>query len=231
MATLPRPRSKPAPRGSGIPHIAPNDLPRLIKWLYAIDREFLDEALWLRYDKLSRQARRAHEILQICPIKELSFQRQTLPAIHSEPSPQVLISSKASSCDFKDRLTDLPHNIRLAILEFLLKPLPALPPEPAEDESDEESNDWMNYILPRRRPSHPLNQLAGTSRTWRDLVEAFCGHQLLVLKQQIALGRQDEWVAWRGLRTYTSCARMELVVRLSECCAFCGVETIMQSEK
>lgn len=231
MATLPRPRTKPAPRGSGIPHITPNDLPRLIKWLYAIDREFLNDALWLRYDRLSRQAHRTHEILQICPIKELPSRRQTFPAVHSEPSPHVLILSKASRCDVKDRITALPHAIRLTILEFLLKPLPVLPPEPTKDESDEESNDWMNYILPRQRPPHPLNQLAGTSKTWRGLVEAFCGHQLLVLKQQIALGRQDEWVAWRELRTYTSCARMELVVRLSECCAFCGVETIMQSEK
>lgn len=183
MATLPRPRTKPAPRGSGIPHIAPNDLPRLIKWLYAIDRELLNDALWLRYDRLSRQAHRTHEILQICPFKELPCQRQTLPAVHSEPSPHVLISSKASSCDFKDRLTDLPHDIRLTVLEFLLKPLPVLPPEPTEDESDEESNEWINYILPRRRPPHPLNQLAGTSKTWRDLVETFCDHQLLVLKQ------------------------------------------------
>jgi hypothetical protein len=231
MAPVSRPRQIPPPRGSGIPHIAPHDLPRLINWLYLIDRDFLGDALWLRYDKLKQQAHHTHEILQRSCDGELAFPRPVPSAVHKEPRPHVLLSSKASRCDAKDHLTPLPHDIRLTILEFPLKPLPVSPPDQTEDESDDELQDWKDYILPRRRPPHPLNQLAGTSKAWRDLVEAFCGRQLIVLKQQIALGRQDEWVSWRELRTYTSCARMELVVRLSECCAFCGVETIMQSEK
>lgn len=229
MATTSRQRTILPPRGSGIPHIAPNDLPRLIKWLYAIDREFLGDALWLRYDRLKRQAHHTYELLQRPYDGNLAFSKPS--AAHTQPSPHVLVLSEASKCGVKDHLTALPHDIRLTILEFLLKPLPVLPPDQTEDESEDDLYDWKNYILPRRRPPHPLNELAGTSKVWRDLVEAFCGHQMLVLKQQIALGRRDEWVSWRELRTYTSCARMELVVRLSECCAFCGVETIMQSEK
>ena len=229
MATISRQRIVPPPRGSGIPHIAPNDLPRLIKWLYAIDREFLGDALWLRYDRLKWQARHTYKILQRPHDGTPAFPKPS--AVHTEPSPHVLVLSEALKCDVRDHLTALPYDVRVNILEFLLKPLPALPPDQTEDESEDDYSDWKDYILPRRRPPHPLNQLAGTSKVWRDLVEAFCGHQLLVLKQQIALGRQDAWVPWRELRTYTSCARMELVVRLSDCCAFCGMETILQSEK
>lgn len=232
MTTIhaPRPRPIPPPRGSGIPHIAPNDLPRLMKWLYAIDREFLGDALWLRYDRLTRQAHHTHEFRQMCPVEERPLRMQTLPEVHGELSPHFLISSDTSRCDVKDRLTGLPYDVRWTILEFLLKPLPVLLLDPKYEE-EEEDLDWINYTLPRLRPSHPLNQLAATSQAWRDLVEVFCGHQLLVLKQQIALGRKDDWVPWRELRTFTSCARMELVVRMSECCAFCGSETITQSEK
>lgn len=212
-----------------MPHIAPDDLPRLIKWLYAIDREFLGDVLWLRYDRLKRQARHTCEVLQRSCDGGLAF--PTPSAVHPQPSPHLLVLSEPSKCGVKDYLTILPHDIRLTSLEFLLKPLPVPAPEQTEDESKDDFYDWKDYILPRRRPSHPLNQLAGTSITWRDLVEAFCGYQLLVLKQQIALGRQDEWVSWRELRAYTSCARMELVVRLSDCCAFCGVETILQSKQ
>ena len=213
MATLPRPRTKPAPRGSGIPHIAPNDLPRLIKWLYAIDLEFLNDALWLRYDRLKRQASHTYEALQNSYDGQFAFRKPS--AVHTQPLPHILVISEASRCGVKDQLTVLPHNIRQTIFEFLLKPLPVLLPKQTQDEFEDELYDWKDYILPRRRPSHPLNQLAGTSKAWRDLVEASCGHQLLVLKQQVALGRQDEWVSWRELRTYTSCARMALVVSLS----------------
>ena len=234
MATIhaSRPRPIPPPRGSGIPHTAPNDLPRLMKWLYAVDREFLADALWLRFDRLTRQAHYTHQVLQISSDDRLLFPTPTLPAVHSEPLQHVYVSSGTPRCDVKDHLTVLPYHVRLNILEFLLKPLPVLPLEQTkDDEADEESYDWMNYVLPRLRPPHPLNQLAATSKAWRDQVEAFCGHQLLVLKQQIALGRQDDWVSWRRLRTFTNCARMELVVRVSECCAFCGRETITQSKK
>ena len=231
MATLSKRRTiPPTLRGSGIPRIAPNDLPRLIKWLYAVDREFLSDALWLRYDRLIRQARQNHKILQ----KTCDGNLPRPSAVHNEPPPHVPILREAPRCDVKDRLTFLPHDIRMIILEFLLKPLPV--PKETKDVVDIDPQGgrycWQNtYVPPRCRPPHPLNQIAGTSKAWRDLVDAFCGHQLLVLKQQIALGRQDDWVPWRELRTYTSCARMELVVRLSEYCAFCGRETISQSEK
>lgn len=238
MATIhaPRPSTNPLPKGSGIPHIAPNDLPRLIKWLYAIDREFLGDALWLRYDKLKRQARYTLQTLQRPPGDEppFPFRGRTLPGVHNKPSTPVLVPSEAPRVNVKDHLTLRPHDIRLIILEFLLKPLPA-PKETKEvEEYDSDGRAWYwtdNWVPPRRRPPHPLNQIAGTSKAWRDMVDAFCGRELLILKQQIALGRQDDWVPWRELRTYTSCARMELVVRLSECCAFCGIETVTQSKK
>ncbi|KAM0711389.1 hypothetical protein Q7P35_002129 [Cladosporium inversicolor] len=238
MATIhaPRPPTNSPPRGSGISHIAPNDLPRLIKWLYAIDREFPGDALWLRYDKLKRQAHHTLQTLQESTGDEhpFPFRRRTLPPAHSEPSPHVVVPSEASKRDFKDHLTSLPHDIRLIILEFLLKPLP-VPEETKEvEQHDSEGRKWSrmyDYVPPRRRPPHPLNQIASTPKAWRDLLDAFCGHELLILKQQIALGRQDDWVPWRELRTYTSCARMELVVRLSECCAFCGIATVTQSKR
>lgn len=77
------------------------------------------------------------------------------------------------------------RDIIIVNLESLLKQLPLLPPDQTKDESDDddESNDWTNYILPRRRPPHPHNQLACTSKAWRNLVEGFWGHQLLVHKQ------------------------------------------------
>jgi hypothetical protein len=230
---MPKSRTKPAPRGSDVPNIAPNDLPRLMKWLYVVDRGFLGDALWLRYEGLKRQARHSHLILQkyACGLDETSCK------VRCEQPPHILISSKAPPCGTKDYLTILPPDLRLAILEFLLKPLP-LPPRPkimldleeCEEMGYEEDTSY-HYAFPRPRPSHPLNQLAATSKTWRDQVEGFCDHQLLVLKQQVVLGRQDNWVPWRQLRVYTTCARMELVVRLSECCAFCGMETVSQSEK
>jgi hypothetical protein len=210
-----------------------------MNWLYAVNREFLADALWLRYDKLNRQARHTLHTLKVLsrPSREevpSPCRRRTLPAFHSESSPQGLVLSEASKRDVKDHLTSLPYDIRLIILEFLLKPLP-VPKETievVEDDSDGGTYCWENtYVPPRRRASHPLNQLAATSKLWRDEVEAFCGRQLIVLKQKITLGRQDDWVPWRELRTYTSCSRMELVVRLSERCAFCGIETISQSEK
>jgi hypothetical protein len=111
------------------------------------------------------------------------------PAIRNEPSPQVFVSPARSTCDTKDHLTHLPYDIRLTILEFLLKPRP-LPPRPKViKEGWEEMGEVedTSYEIPRPRPPHPLNQLAATSKLWRDQVEAFCGHRLLVLKQQIAL--------------------------------------------
>ena len=133
MATISRQRTVPPPRGSGLPHIAPNDLPRLIKWLYAIDREFLGDALWLRYDRLKRQARHTCEVLQRSCDRKLAL--PTPSAVHPQPSPHILVLSEASKCGVKDYLTILPHDIRLTILEFLLKPLPVLAPEQTEDES------------------------------------------------------------------------------------------------
>lgn len=228
---------KPAPSGSMIPSIAPNDLPRLMKWLYLFDREFLCDNLWPRYDKFKRQAYQIQPSPQThAGIQAPPHRRQLPPRVCDELPPRVLVLPKAPSCHLQDRLTALPPDIRLYILEFLLKPLPVPPPvqpeyEQENEEGDRHRHEVNTYVLPRLRPPHPLNQLASTSKTWRDQVGVFYRHQLLVLKQQIALGRQDSWVPWRELRTYTSCARMELVVRLSECCAFCGMETVSQSEK
>jgi len=44
-------------------------------------------------------------------------------------------------CGVKDQLTAVPHNIRQTILEFLLKPLPVLPPDQTEDESEDDLYD------------------------------------------------------------------------------------------
>jgi len=233
---MPRPLTTHAPRGSGVPNIAPDDLPRLMKLLYIIDREFLGDALWLRFEILERQAHQSYHIMQEYANLEAHpypLGREIVPAVNSKPPPHVLNSFKESSSEVKDHLTRLPYDIRLTILEFLLKPLP-LPPQPEIIEKDWDP--WgeveeITYVFSRPRPPHPLNQLAATSKVWRHEVEAFCGRQLLILKQQIVLGRQDDWVPWRELRMYTSCARMELVVRLGECCAFCGMETVSQSQK
>lgn len=72
--------------------------------------------------------------------------------------------------------------------------------------------------------SDTLNKLALVSREWYGEVEAYCSHTLLVWKQKV----EDEsverwqgscWVEWSNLVTFTSSARMELVVRNRNYCA------------
>lgn len=75
-----------------------------------------------------------------------------------------------------------------------------------------------------RRP--PLASLGLVSKSWRNQVETFCSHLLLVWKHEVDARRRccepSGWVGKRKLATYTANARMEHMLRMKNYCGVCG---------
>jgi hypothetical protein len=111
--------------------------------------------------------------------------------------------------DEVDRLSALPHDIRVEILSYLLLP-----------------NLRRKGYGSITTAGHTLDNLAPASKVWRDQVEAFCGHFLLTWKHkaeaQCETGDTSGWVEWRDLATYTANARTEYVFRARRYCNACG---------
>lgn len=188
------------------PSTRPRTIDGLVHWLSVEHPEWLQDALWLRYTQLKKKYQRGP--------KQLMHPPPTTRAIPPPASSRVLILPSIPPADCTDLLSTLPHDLRLEIFSFLFAPYV---------DKSEAGVPFAKYIPERLYWTHAYNQLALVNRTWRDQVEAFCSHQLLVLKQAVSVVDDYEvWEPWRGLRTYTSCARMELVVRLMDYCAFCG---------
>lgn len=193
-----------------------SDLTRLLDWFFEHDAEWMTDALWLRYIKLAKRIYsgdggfgspgmwKQREIEQA----KLPFAKKKLK-LQKPPIPCEILPSLAPS-DGHSCLSTLPHDLRVEVLSYLVLPDVA------------EVNCWE-----RKLGSNALNKLALVSREWYDQVEAYCSHTLLVWKQKV----EDEsverwqgfcWIEWSNLVTFTSSARMELVVRNRNYCASCG---------
>jgi hypothetical protein len=192
------------------------DLNKLVLWLNRHDGEWLGDALWLRYARIatvvySNPSRLVKD--QDRASKGVIEDTEFYPEEEDPPIPYNILPAM-QHCDEIDRLGALPHNVRVEILSYLLLP-----------------NFQMRMGAPEMI-DHTLNSVALVSRSWRDQVDAFCGHALLVWKQRVkrsnpsdlwALhGEPDSWAEWRELKSYTSCARMEYVFRTRTCCVLCG---------
>lgn len=202
------------------------DAAQLVHWLYEHDKEWLMDACWLRYQKVSSvvYSRRWRDCRQWSEA-EVKSQREAYAAAQKEPRTcdlpfaNAILPPPSPSASPKqiDRLSALPHDTRVEILSYLLLP-----------DCRVESGPDIDFQV--RFGGHNLNRLALVSRFWRDQVEAFCSHFLLVWKQIVAeeytcgdsLVAWDSWVDWERLHTYTLCARMEYVHRALRYCAYCG---------
>jgi hypothetical protein len=191
------------------------DLNKLVLWLDRHDGEWLGDALWLRYAKAAKVVYSNCSLLikdqnrtSKGVIKDTNFYPEEEPPIPYNILPAM------QPCDGIDRLSALPHDVRVEILSYLLLP---------------------NFQMRMGDPEmveHTLNSVALVLRAWRDQVDAFCGHALLVWKQRVRRSEAsmfwalhdepDSWVEWRALESYTSCARMEYVFRTRTCCVLCG---------
>lgn len=100
----------------------------------------------------------------------------------------VDILLEISSHDETDRFSALPHDILVEVLGHLRLP-------------DVRKDRHGNSVA----AGHPLCSLALVSKGWRDQVEAFCNHSLLVWKHEAetrrASGDGSNWVGWRKLAT------------------------------
>jgi hypothetical protein len=191
------------------------DLNKLIHWLHRHDGEWLANALWLRYTKVAKvvYSNRSYVMTHRDRVNE-GLIKDTKYFPEEEPPIPYNILPAMQPCDKVDRLSALPHDLRVEILSYLLRP------------------NFKMRLGEAEIVDHPLNRVVLVSRSWRDQVDAFCGHELLVWKQRVRrcemamfLARHDEidsWVEWRALTSYTSCARMEYVFRTRTCCALCG---------
>jgi hypothetical protein len=192
------------------------DLNTLVDWFYTHDADWMADALWLRYLKIAKQVYHYDDMDE-----EWSEYGKEGNKNKQAPLPRAILPEmRASGKGDVDRLGALPHDIRVEILSYLLLP---------DRHADMHGPLMFN--------GHPLNKLALVSRAWRDQVDGFCGHSLLVWKQLVE-GRDKSfntydpaWVAWRKLVTYTPNARMEYMVRLKKYCAFCGAKTKMSSTR
>lgn len=210
------------------------DAAQLVHWLYEHDKGWLMDACWLRYQKLSSvvYSRRwrgcRHWSEEVKSQSERYAAAQKEPRVSDLPFADAILPPPSPSASPKqiDRLSALPYDIRVEILSYLL--LPDCRIEPGSD------NDFQV-----RFGGHNLNRLALVSRFWRDQVEAFCSHFLLVWKQIVAEeytwgGSLVDWDPWKDrkrLHTYTSCARMEYVHRALTYCAYCGREVKICSSR
>ncbi|KAM0713579.1 hypothetical protein Q7P37_010541 [Cladosporium fusiforme] len=206
---------------------------KLTQWLLEHDEEWLLDACWLRYLEVSKSV--YSDESDYTPAawaqREKLAAQMNIPTVQSQlPVPNTILPpSPSSSGKGDDRLSALPHDLRFEILSYLLLPDFKF----NEDASLLEDSD--SFISPNDRDrrefrgdfkGHNLNRLALVSRNWRNQVEAFCSHALIVWKQLVAVrhkgGSWDTWVEWRRLRMFTTSARMEYVVRAYDYCAFCG---------
>lgn len=190
---------------------------KVSKIVYGRDTAWYNEALWAEREEAAASAARKGT--------------QSVPT--HLPMPNIL--PPHSSAKGVDRLSALPHDVRYEILCYLMLP-----------DFEGSDNDFLDEIphcfsdcgdfRGRQRGTfggHNINRLGLASKTWRDQVEAFCSHQLIVHKQMVAARCEGEgrWVEWRKLGTYTTCARMEYFVRAVRYCAFCGVEAKKRSSR
>lgn len=148
-------------------HGHPTSLDGLIHRISIENPKWLRHALWLRCAQIQRNKRQC--------TKQGIARHQWFTAPNSPyPAPlRVLILPEIPPCHSSDRLSVLPHDIRMEILSFLFLPAIERIGESAPNPFDRGSF----------RQIHVYSQLALVNRIWRDQVEAFCSHQLLVLKQ------------------------------------------------
>ena len=191
------------------------ELNKLVLWLNSHDGEWLADALWLRYAKVAKVIYSNYSFLMEQQRQVSKGQIRGTECLPEEDPPMPYnILPAMQLCEGIDRLSALPHDLRVEILSYLLLP---------------------NLKMRCRCweiADNTLKSLALVSRSWRDQVDAFCGHALLAWKQKVARGEAwkyhfdhgepDSWVEWRALKSYTSCARMEYVFRTRTCCVLCG---------
>jgi len=184
-----------------------SDLHKLIQWFHEHDPDWMADALWLRYLKIGKQVYQLDESYQACKRRVAEsdeFQRSR----RETPIPPFALDVLPPS-DGIDRLSALPHDIRIEVLSHLRL---------LETRIDVRGN----KITAR----HPLSSLALVSKGWRDQVEACCSHFLLVWKHEAEAqhksGEASNWIEWRELATYTASARMEYVFRTRKHCGVCG---------
>lgn len=189
------------------------ELNKLVRWFYRHDGGWLADALWLRYTKIAKVVY-SDDCYRLTPsdrVWKLGLYEDFIKQTSDQPPMPYNILPEIQPRDGLDRLSGLSEELRFEILSYLLLPnirvqLGCL------DVAD-----------------HPLNSVASVSKAWRDQVDAFCSHALLVWKQRVKRspnyadhGEPDLWVEWRALKCYTSCARMEYVFRTRTCCVLCG---------
>jgi hypothetical protein len=191
------------------------DLNKLIHWLHRHDGEWMADALWLRYTKAAKvvYSDRSHLVTHRDRVAERVIKETKYFPEDTPPIPYNILPVM-QPCDEIDRLSTLPHDLRLEILSYLLLP------------------NFRIRLGVAEIVDHPLNSVALVSRSWRDQVDAICGHELLVWKKKVRRsemamflarhGDIDSWVGWRALKSYTSCARMEYVFRARTCCVLRG---------
>jgi hypothetical protein len=144
-----------------------SELNKLVHWLYHDDEERLADALWLRYTKVAKVVYRNSALFRkhrYRVSKGVFVDTSCYP--EGQPPIPYNILPAVHPFDGIDRLSALPHDIRLDILSHLLPP---------------------NVKKRFGRPEvidHTLNNMALVSKSWRDQVDAFCGHELLVWNRE-----------------------------------------------
>lgn len=184
------------------------DLDKLVKWFREHDPAWMADALWLRYLKIGKQVYEPDIALQ-----SRETQLDQLPSIDREvqnsPPLACNILPDNPQCAKPDHLSALPHDIRVEILSHLRLP------------------DLRIDILGKCDVAgHPISSLGLVSKSWRNQVETFCSHLLLVWKHEVDARRRccepSGWVGKRKLATYTANARMEYMLRMKNYCGVCG---------
>jgi hypothetical protein len=189
------------------------DLDILVQWFREHDPDWMADALWLRYLKISKQIYLPIHSDLIWKAREAEFDQPLMiknRKVESPPPPFAFgILLGIPPLNGIDRLSALPHDVRLEVLSHLRLP-------------DVRIDIYGNSVT----AAHPLSNLALVSRGWRDQLEAFCNHSLLVwghgAEARLECGDASNWVAWRELATYTADARMEWVFRTRKYCGVCG---------
>lgn len=212
-----------------------NDLNTLLQWIFRNEAEWLFDALWLRYTKVAKRrcsGDSSYDDAEAWAQRDADFgnlpfakqKRQKIPISCDVLPPLAPLPPPTSAPPSEgfDPFRTLPHDLRLEVLSYLVLP-------------DVE----VMFGRGRGLATNTLSDLALVSREWCYQVEAFCSHALLVWKQKMAtdtaywddgLGWRDAyWVEWRRLVTFTSSARMELVVRIRNYCASRGKPTVQLS--
>jgi len=187
------------------------DLKKLVQWFREHDSDWMADALWLRYLKIAKQVYQPRDSDLLWKKREADFDQLPFNKKSKGKTPLPFtfeILPEIPPRDEIDRLSALPHDIRVGVLSHLRLP-------------DVREDIYGNSVTVR----HPLSNLALVSRGWRDQVEAFCDHSLLVWKHEAGarreLGAASSWVGWRELATYTANARMEYVFRTRRYCGVC----------